>query len=172
MRTVTDAEASNRLPPSDLAERLRTLADLGIDGLRAEWRRVHRALPPRCLSRDLLLRDLAYQLQEATLGGLPAPAQRRLASLAGGPGAAETRKPPATPQPRPGTTLMREWHGRAHTVVVLEEGFEYQGRRHASLSEIARQITGSHWSGPRFFGLKRRTRVAEVGAGAARSDHA
>ena len=172
MRTGTDVGAGDRLPPSGLAERLRALAGLGIDGLRAEWRRVHRASPPRGFSRDLLLRDLAYQLQEAALGGLPVPARRRLASVAGGRSVAEARKPPATPQLRPGTALVREWHGRAHSVVVQGEGFEYQGRRYASLSEIARQITGSHWSGPRFFGLKRRTRVAETGAEAGRGEHA
>jgi hypothetical protein len=57
---------------------------------------------------------------------------------------------------KPGTRLVREWHGRAHAVIVLEDGFEYQGRRYASLSRIASLITGTRWSGPVFFGLKRR----------------
>jgi hypothetical protein len=60
---------------------------------------------------------------------------------------------------KPGSTLVRAWHGETHTVLVLEDGFEHQGRRYASLSQIARLVTGAHWSGPRFFGLRRASRV-------------
>jgi hypothetical protein len=54
---------------------------------------------------------------------------------------------------KPGAKLVREWHGVGHSVIVLEDGFDYGGRRYRSLSKIAREITGAHWSGPRFFGL-------------------
>jgi hypothetical protein len=60
-----------------------------------------------------------------------------------------------TPRVKAGSTLLREWHGRTYTVLALDDGFEMAGKRFASLSEIARQITGTHWSGPRFFGLRR-----------------
>jgi hypothetical protein len=65
---------------------------------------------------------------------------------------------------KPGTKLVREWHGRVHTVSVLDDGFEYQGERHRSLTHIAQRITGARWSGPRFFGISKRRRAAE-GAG-------
>jgi hypothetical protein len=71
------------------------------------------------------------------------------------------------PRLRPGTTLVRRWHGRTHTVLVVEGGFEHQGRRYASLSPIARAITGAHWSGPRFFGLTRAAPKPEAGRHAA-----
>ena len=68
---------------------------------------------------------------------------------------------PAPVRLKPGTTLVREWHGRTHTVLVLADGgFEHQGRRYASLTRLARGITGARWSGPRFFGLRRSTRSA------------
>jgi hypothetical protein len=63
---------------------------------------------------------------------------------------------------KPGVTLVREWHGRTHTVLVREDGFEYQDQRCASLTQIARQITGAHWSGPRFFGLQRVTNQSKL----------
>jgi len=55
---------------------------------------------------------------------------------------------------KPGTRLLREWGGKTHTVIVLDDGFEYDGERYPSLTQIARRITAAHWSGPRFFGLK------------------
>ena len=70
---------------------------------------------------------------------------------------------------KPGTTLVREWHGRTHTVLVLADGgFEHEGRRYPSLTRLARAITGAHWSGPRFFGLRRGTRSADARAHADR----
>jgi hypothetical protein len=143
--------------PFPLEERLAALAGLGLDGLRGEWRKLHRAVPPARLSRDLLLRSIAHRLQEDALGGLSPAAERRLASLArslaagGDPVAA-----PAAVRLKPGTALVREWHGRTHTVLVLADGgFEHEGARYASLTRLARAITGARWSGPRFFGLLR-----------------
>ena len=80
---------------------------------------------------------------------------------------------PATVRLKPGTTLVREWHGRTHTVLVLADGgFEHQGRRYASLTRLARAITGARWSGPRFFGLRRGTRPAGAHANADRGGDA
>ena len=155
--------------PFALDERLAGLGGLGLDQLRREWRRLHRAAPPARLSRDLLLRSIAHRLQEDALGGLPPAAKRRLASLDRG--LAAKGEPAVAPAVRlkPGTTLVREWHGRTHTVLVLADGgLEHEGRRYASLTRLARAITGAHWSGPRFFGLRRGTRSADARAHADR----
>ena len=77
-------------------------------------------------------------------------------------GGAPTPKP-APPRLKPGARLVREWHGRTHSVVVLDDAFEFEGKRYRSLTQIAREITGAHWSGPRFFGLAKRSGGAEVG---------
>ncbi|NMJ44300.1 DUF2924 domain-containing protein [Roseomonas sp. JC162] len=122
---------------------------------RQEWERLHGMAAPTALSPDFLERDIAYRLQADQYGGLSADARRRLAALAGDdPGrAGEPRVP--TPRIKAGSTLLREWHGRTYTVLALEDGFEMAGQRFASLSEVARHITGAHWSGPRFFGIRR-----------------
>jgi len=111
------------------------------------------------LSRDLLQRSIAHRLQEEVLGGLSPAAQRQLAALAGtvASDGSRSRDAPAI-RLKAGTTLVREWHGHTHTVMVLEKGFEHAGRHYASLTQIAHAITGSHWSGPRFFGLRRRSK--------------
>ena len=124
--------------------------------LRDEWCKLHGAEPPKRLSRDLLLRAIAHQIQQRVHGGLGLVSKRRLDALAA---ELETRGAahfdPGTVL-KPGTRLVREWHGRTHSVVVLENGFEYQGQRYRSLTKIAGLITGVHWSGPAFFGLKKR----------------
>jgi len=132
------------------------LKDLSAQQLREEWRRLYRGQPPR-LSRDLLIRTIAYRMQELAYGGLSKATQRKLAAL--------TRELKVkgsvvvTPDLslRPGARLVREWRGRTHTVVVMENGFEYAGKAFPSLTKIAQAITGAHWSGPRFFGLIRKT---------------
>jgi hypothetical protein len=126
---------------------------------------LHRTGPPQGLSRDLLIRALAHQLQERAAGGASRALQRRLQTLAG---AFEKKSASFDPGivPRTGTTLVRQWRGRAHTILVREDGFEYEGRHYRSLTVIAETITGAHWSGPRFFGLTTQTDVlvgAEVG---------
>jgi hypothetical protein len=124
-----------------------------LDELRREWRRLYHGEPPR-LSRDLLVRGIGYRLQEIQHGGLGKSTRRKLKTLAkmfqtkgriaSGPGLSL----------KPGARLVREWHGRTHKVTVTEDGFEYAGMNYPSLTKIASKITGVHWSGPRFFGLK------------------
>ena len=138
-----------------LSQQLAALNDLTAPQLRAEWRRLYRSQPPR-LSRDLLVRSIAYRMQELAHGGLSKATRRRLSALAGELEANGSVVPERGPRIRPGMRLMREWHGRTHTVVVTEDGFEYVGKAYASLTRIARAITGAHWSGPRFFGLGRK----------------
>ena len=136
----------------EMARRLEALSDLTPDELRKEWRRLYRSQPPR-LSRDLLVRAIAYRIQELRYGGLSKATSRKLAALmqARGSGAEIAIEGPQ--RIRAGTRLVREWNGRAHTVTVEEEGFTYAGRNYRSLTAIAREITGARWSGPRFFGL-------------------
>ena len=138
------------------------LVDRSTHELRFAWRQLHRAGPPQGLSRDLLIRALANRLQEQTHGAASRALLRRLRTLAG-----EFARGGASFDPgvvlKTGTTLVRQWRGHAHTVLVREDGFEYQGERYRSLTVIAERITGAHWSGPRFFGLTKRA-GASVGA--------
>ena len=138
--------------------RLDCLQDLEASALREGWRRLCRSEPPR-ISRDLLLRAIAYRLQELELGGLPKWARQTLAGPVINADSSDAGEPvlkPAEPPLKPGARLIREWHGRMHTVIVLDDGFEFEGKRYRSLTQIACEITGAHWSGPRFFGLANR----------------
>jgi hypothetical protein len=143
---------------ADIDAQIGALEVLTTADLRHEWQRLYRTTPPTRLSRDLLLRGVAYKIQEQAYGGLSLSIKRRLRSLSGTadrPNGAAAG--PATAL-RPGTKLVREWRGHAHTVLVLADGFAYQGERFRSLSRIARQITGVPWSGPLFFGISKRSR--------------
>ncbi|TMK37465.1 MAG: DUF2924 domain-containing protein [Alphaproteobacteria bacterium] len=135
-------EALSRLPQLDLGE------------LRQEWRALYKAEASPHLSRELLVRAVAYRVQEVALGGLRPGQQRQLRQIEQQfkeTGAATT---PRRPELKPGTRLVREWQGRTYEVLVLDGGFSWQGTHHRSLSAIARKITGTAWSGPLFFGLK------------------
>ena len=116
-------------------------------------------------SRELLASALAWQLQERKFGGLKPAIMRKLRVIA----SAQMRKkptgswaPPAT-NFRPGTVIIKQWRGVQHVVMVLADGFQHQGKVYGSLSQLAREITGTRWNGPAFFGLrKRQGRPAEV----------
>ena len=149
---VTDMAKSS----IDIAERLAQLSASTIFELRGEWRRLHRAPPPMRLSRDLLMRGITYKLQERSLGGLSKSMMRKLERLNLDSEASDVQKPPPISL-KTGTRLVREWRGVTHTVLVHADGFEWNGRRHRSLTIVAREITGAHWSGPRFFGLRKCT---------------
>jgi hypothetical protein len=117
------------------------------------WARLHGSEPPPRLSRDLMIRAIAYKVQEQAHGGLSPATRRRLRALT----AVVEVKRAGVFDPgislKPGAKLVREWSGRVHSVTVLTDGFDYEGRHHLSLTGIARLITGAHWSGPRFFGI-------------------
>lgn len=136
----------------ELSQKIAALTALTTQQLRAEWRRLYRNHPPR-LSRDLLVRSLAYCLQELAYGGLSKATQRKLTILIKEFEEKGSIVSDPNPRIRPGSRLMREWRGRTHTIVVTEDGFKYAGKSYSSLSKIAQEITGAHWSGPRFFGL-------------------
>ena len=151
----------------ELSRMLEVLPALSSAELRSEWRRLYRSLPPR-LSRDLLIRAVAYRMQELRYGGLSKTIKRKLVTLATAPQSeGEIVSEPIQKISR-GARLVREWNGRTHSVTVEEEGFTYAGRSYRSLTAIAREITGAHWSGPRFFGLARplkRLASSSTGAG-------
>jgi hypothetical protein len=140
----------------DIAAELVRLEALTNFELRAEWRRLHHMQPPKSLSRDLLLRRITYNIQERALGGLSKSVLRKLTGA--GPDATSDDHHRATPRStvKPGTRLVREWNGQTHTVLVHADGVEWRDKRYRSLSVVAREITGAHWSGPRFFGLTSR----------------
>jgi hypothetical protein len=141
--------------PAELSQKLAALNDLTAPQLRAEWRRLYRGQPPR-LSRDLLVRSIAYRIQELAQGGLSKATRRKILSWTKVLQSNRSIEPDDGPNIRPGARLVREWRGRTHTVQVTEDGFEYGGKPYSSLSKIAHAITGAHWSGPRFFGLNRK----------------
>src|SRR5213082_2111115 len=124
------------------------LRSLALDALRRHWRVVFGRTPPVALSKDLLGRMIAYRLQERAFGGLDRESLRFLDQLTRHGGSPRRRL-------KPGTVLVRDYHGQRHTVTVAPDGFNWQGTTYASLSAIARAITGTAWSGPRFFALAR-----------------
>ena len=127
------------------------LTVLTTDELKAVGARRYAAPAPN-LSSELLRLGIAYRLQEQSLGAVSRSTKSLLRQLAAQAKEGERKGPP----PRKltiGTRLVRDWHGVGHTVTVRENGFEYDGRKWRSLTAIAKVITGSHWNGPRFFGL-------------------
>lgn len=118
--------------------------------LKEKWAGMESGAPPS-VPPALLRRLVAQRLQERRHGALPALVARELVRVASQSGAVSASRPRA--ELTPGTRLVREWNGRTVTVEVLDSGFTYADRRWRSLSEIARHVTGAHWSGPRFFGL-------------------
>jgi hypothetical protein len=131
------------------------LSGLTAQQLRDKWRRLYRGQPPR-LSRDLLIRSIAYRMQELAYGGLSKATQRTLATMTRELEANGNVSVAPDLRVRSGARLVREWRGRTHTVSVTNDGFEYLGNTYASLTKIAQEITSAHWSGPRFFGLNRK----------------
>ena len=134
-----------------LEQRLSALATMSPAQLAAEWQRVLKS-PAPAMTPDLLRRGIAYRLQEQVHGGLKPSVIRELERIGG----QSDRTVPvavASMHIKPGTRLVRDWGGVTHHVLVDEQGFSYRDQRYSSLSEIASTITGTKWSGPRFFGL-------------------
>jgi hypothetical protein len=136
--------------------RLGSLSQLGTHGLRKLWLQLFQVSAPPPLRKNLLISIIAFRIQEQAFGGHRAALRKRLRDLTrvdvGAIGSL------GTSVAKPGTRLVRQWGGQAHVVTVGENGYEYRGARFESLSEIARRITGTRWSGPLFFGLKNRPR--------------
>jgi hypothetical protein len=133
--------------PAAIEAEIDRLRSLARDAVRRRWQVVFGRTPPAGLSKDLLGRMIACRMQELAFGGLDRDSLAFLDGLArqGGP-----RRRPL----KPGTVLVRDYHGQRHTVTVGRDGFDWQGTTYPSLSAIARAITSTAWSGPRFFGLR------------------
>jgi hypothetical protein len=160
------------LTEDQLTAALALLPELSSDAARAAYRRLSRRSPPAAFSRDLLIRAMAYRLQEQVRGGLSPETKLLLDRLA------RRGKAQSARWIKPGSTIVRSWGGQTHQVVVTAQGFLWNGSGHASLSEIARLITGTRWNGPRFFGLRSSSRSEGKAPGhvehapAAGADHA
>ena len=147
-----------RLPlPQRVAAEVAAFADFSREDLADLWASRFGCVPPKGCGRKLLELSAAYGIQEKTLGG-PKPESRKTQApemVPYGNDAASRRKKRRRVIAiiKPGTRLVREWNGRTHHVEMVEGGFVWNGKKHRSLSTIAREITGAHWSGPRFFGL-------------------
>ena len=157
--------------PQQIEQEIACLGDLSRSELVERWRALYGCQAPKALTRDLLVRGIAYKLQERAFGSLDRNTARMLDRIARSDheAAQEVR---SGPRLKPGTLLVREWQGQLHRVMVMDDGFAWNGSTYASLSEIARAITGTRWNGPLFFGL-RATRAAEASrAGAINSRQA
>jgi hypothetical protein len=133
------------------------LALMPIAQLRVRYRELFRSDPPKAFGPDLLRRSVAHRIQEKTYGGLSRPAQHRLDQMMKAFCAKPNGRIVLPRRIKPGSVLVREWKGRSHRVMVLEDGFAYDGETFGNLSEIAGLITGTRWNGPRFFGLRSKT---------------
>ncbi|MBY0399566.1 DUF2924 domain-containing protein [Myxococcota bacterium] len=135
-----------------LAADLAALPSLPRSELQKRWGDLYGTSCPAHISRGLLVRALAYRMQENVLGGIDRATQRRLDRAAADLAAGRSLSGPGA-KIKPGTRLLREWNGRVHEVIVLEGKVQYRNKSWPSLSAVAREITGTRWSGPRFFGL-------------------
>ena len=145
-----------RTDPAAIEAEIARLRSLALDALRRRWRAVFGRTPPAGLSKDLLGRMIACRLQEQAFGGLDRESLRSLDSLARHGGSPRRRL-------KPGTVLLRDYQGQRHTVTVARDGFDWQDTIYPSLSAIARAITGTAWSGPRFFALAPRNGTSARG---------
>jgi Protein of unknown function (DUF2924) len=137
---------------------------LGVDSLRTLWRTTFRSSPPPAFSKDLIARFLCWHIQEQAFGGLDSKTAKHLDGLARG----DRSRADRPRRLKPGTVLLREYQGERHTVTVVAKGYVWREATYASLSSIARAITGTAWNGPRFFGLRidKGTAVSPDAAGA------
>jgi hypothetical protein len=122
--------------------------------LRQRYRATFKIDPPKAFGPDLLRRSIAFRIQELAFGGFDAATRRMLNNLIAQHAKSKDGRIVMPRRIKPGAVLVREWKGQSHRVTVLQDGFAYQDKAYASLSEIARAITGARWNGPRFFGLR------------------
>jgi len=146
----------------ELVREIASLSALDARALRQKWRALFDADPSLYLGRSFMVQALAYRLQERAIGGLKPATLRILDRVVESQSKTAGERVPVR-RASAGSVLIREWRGVSHRVTVLDHEVVYRGRRYRSLSEVARVITGAHWSGPLFFGLKRRGREAADG---------
>ena len=155
--------------PTSIEEEIAQLSDLDRKGLRVRWLNAFGKPAPEHLTRYLMFRVIAYKLQADRFGDLDAGTLKVLKQAAGqeGPASAVSKNLARLDQrrfaPPPGMVLVREWDRKSHRVMVMPDGFAWNGETFASLSEIAFAITGTKWNGPRFFGLRDRRPQTNAG---------
>jgi hypothetical protein len=126
------------------------------------WQKLYKKAAPQGIRREILVPFLAYRIQENAYGGLKPKVVAELRRIAKAlDRSRSSTDPPIRTRLKIGTRLFREWHGHTHEVFVTDSGYEHSGAGYRSLSEIARKITGTRWSGPAFFGLKRTKSVSD-----------
>jgi hypothetical protein len=130
------------------------LPELTLSDLRARWSRLYGRVAPTSFRRKFLAKGIAYQMQVQQHGGLPEAIKRRLRDIAQAAGNGTFDAAMVGPRIKPGTRLVRTWHGQTHAVTALDAGFAWNGETYSSLSSIAKAITGTNWNGWTFFGLK------------------
>lgn len=136
------------------------LAGLDAEVLRQRWAELYGMAPAPRISRDVLIRGVAYRIQEEAHSGLGKSCRRQLRRLAAALRDGGTIPASRTRSFKLGTKLIREWKGKVHEVIIMDDSYVWAGRHYRSLSQIARSITGTRWSGPRFFGLETKTLAA------------
>jgi hypothetical protein len=158
----TNAPATAGADLDEIPRQVMQLAALDLAALRESWIAIFDSQPSSRLGRRFIIRALAYRLQERTFAVLKPSTRRLLERIFDAPAQATLKHVSQRP-PGAGTVLIRQWRGVSHRVMVLEDEVVYLGRRYKSLSEVARLITGTRWSGPVFFGLERRDREVANG---------
>jgi hypothetical protein len=138
----------------EVENELDRLPKMPIADLRKRYRELFRTEPPTAFGPDLLRRSIAHRIQERAYGGLPKPTQRLLDQLVKAAAAKPNGRLELPRRIKPGSELVRAWNGRTYRVMVMADGFAHDGKTFSSLSEIASDITGTNWNGPRFFGLR------------------
>jgi hypothetical protein len=153
---MMDMQPTNPVRPTDPAveDELDRLATMPIARLRVRYREVFRTDPPKAFGPDLLRRSIAHRIQEKAYGGLSVPTRRLLDQLVKAAAAKPNGRLELPRRIKPGSELVRTWKGKSYRVMVMADGFAHGGKTYASLSEIACDITGTRWNGPRFFGLR------------------
>jgi hypothetical protein len=141
---------------ADIEAKLSRLPGLPLGTLREEWTRRFKTDAGAIRSRTVLMRMLAWQIQADAFGGLDAETRQKLNSIGAKLERDCTYEPTVRRELPPGTILNREWKGVVHTVTRTGDGFRHLGKTYGSLSDVARAITGTRWSGPRFFGLEQK----------------
>ena len=134
-----------------------SLSGLNKQQLITVWKENFSQAPPPKLRKELMVPIIAYRIQEKEYGGLSQSARRRLKEVAQSLAPEKRLHASLVPSLKTGKRLMRSWKGEVHEVTITSNGFEYRGQQFDNLSDIAREITGTRWSGPLFFGTKRKT---------------
>ena len=150
MKAARTDEAADPAVENELGR----LPKMPIAELRKRYRELFRTEPPKAFGPDLLRRSIAHRIQERIYGGLPRTTQRLLDQLVKAAAAKPNGRLELPRRIKSGSELVRTWNGRTYRVMVMADGFAHDGKTFSSLSEIASDITGTNWNGPRFFGLR------------------